>query len=331
MKRRDLLKTIASAGGGMILSLPSLQSNAAGQTFAAKPIRGLIEQEGKSWQPIQISFSGPVPAQAVVSIDGIEYAHQPLSAGEQTIEVLIPAVEAERHSTITVKSASATNSVTVSLKPVRKVVVYVLPHSHHDLGYTDLQANVEEKQIRNIDQGIDLARKTADYPERSRFVWNLEVLWGADLYLRRASAAKRAEFVQAVKNGWLALLNMPPKKLSTAQQRHLDAFLRFCPKAHELRRFILRFRAMLRWRGAKKLGDWIDSAAASPFRSVAQFASTLRRDLDAVKLSITTPWSNGPIEGHINRLKAIKRQMYGRAGFELLKARVLPWDVSSAA
>ena len=44
---------------------------------------------------------------------------------------------------------------------------------------------------------------------------------------------------------------------------------------------------------------------------------------------MTTPWSNGPIEGQINRLKAIKPQMYGRAGFELLKARVLPWDASA--
>jgi hypothetical protein len=44
------------------------------------------------------------------------------------------------------------------------------------------------------------------------------------------------------------------------------------------------------------------------------------------EIRLTTPWSNGPIEGHINRLKAIKRQIYGRAGFELLKARVLPWD-----
>jgi len=64
---------------------------------------------------------------------------------------------------------------------------------------------------------------------------------------------------------------------------------------------------------------------------VAQFARTLRSDWEAVKLSISKPWSNGPIEGQINRLKAIKRQMYGRAGFELLKARVLPWHVSSAA
>ena len=56
---------------------------------------------------------------------------------------------------------------------------------------------------------------------------------------------------------------------------------------------------------------------------------TLRRDIAAVELSIATPWNNGPLEGHINRLKVIKRQMYGRAGFELLKARVLPWEVSS--
>jgi len=88
---------------------------------------------------------------------------------------------------------------------------------------------------------------------------------------------------------------------------------------------------MLRWRSAKTPNNWIDSATASGFPFVAQFATTLRRDLQAVELSITKPWSNGPIEGQINRLKAIKRQMYGHAGFELLKARVLPWENSKAA
>jgi len=56
-------------------------------------------------------------------------------------------------------------------------------------------------------------------------------------------------------------------------------------------------------------------------------ARTLRRDQGAVELAIETPWNNGPIEGQINRLTVIKRQMYGRAGFELLKARVLPLSV----
>jgi transposase len=63
---------------------------------------------------------------------------------------------------------------------------------------------------------------------------------------------------------------------------------------------------------------------ASGFPLIAKFGRTLRRDLRAVELAITAPWSNGPLEGHINRLKTIKRQMYGRAGFTLLKARVLP-------
>jgi transposase len=127
-----------------------------------------------------------------------------------------------------------------------------------------------------------------------------------------------------------ALLGMPPKMSSAAQKRHIEAFLQFCPKARQLRRFVLQFRAMLRWPSSKKLSNWIEAAVASPFRFLAQFASKLRRDWEAVKLSMTTPWSNGPVEGQINRLKAIKRQMYGRAGFALLKARVLPWHVPCA-
>jgi hypothetical protein len=55
-----------------------------------------------------------------------------------------------------------------------------------------------------------------------------------------------------------ALLNMPPQTLSVGQKRHLDAFMRFCPGAHKLRRFVLQFRAMLRWRSAKRLNTWID-------------------------------------------------------------------------
>jgi hypothetical protein len=53
------------------------------------------------------------------------------------------------------------------------------------------------------------------------------------------------------------LLNMRPQTLSVAQKRYLDALLRFCPGAHKLRQFVLQFRAMLRWRSAKRLTTWI--------------------------------------------------------------------------
>jgi transposase len=53
------------------------------------------------------------------------------------------------------------------------------------------------------------------------------------------------------------------------------------------------------------------------------FASSLRRDLAAVRAAFTLPWSNGQTEDHVNRLKFLKRQMYGRPSVELLRLRVL--------
>lgn len=57
--------------------------------------------------------------------------------------------------------------------------------------------------------------------------------------------------------------------------------------------------------------------------TIVRFARTLNRDFDAVKNAIEMPWSNGQTEGQINRLKTFKRAMYGRAGPELLRARML--------
>ena len=55
-----------------------------------------------------------------------------------------------------------------------------------------------------------------------------------------------------------------------------------------------------------------------------RFVRPLRQDLSAVEGAVTEPWSNGPVEGHINRLKMMRRQMYGRGSVELLRARLLP-------
>jgi transposase len=203
---------------------------------------------------------------------------------------------------------------------------YTKVHELHRGGHTQLE--IAEK----VGSGAETVSRWLDapaFPERR---------------IRSRRRRDQARFLQSRKRGLQpsltrthysagrvsALLNMPPQTLSVAQKRHLNAFMRFCPGAHKLRRFVLQFRAMQRWRSAKRLNTWIDSATVSGFRFTAQFARTLRRDLEAVKLSMTTPWSNGPIEGQINRLKRSSGR-YGRAGFELLKARVLPWDASSAA
>jgi transposase len=62
---------------------------------------------------------------------------------------------------------------------------------------------------------------------------------------------------------------------------------------------------------------------ATIIKSAGEPLFGIRRDEAAVQAAVTQTWSNGPVEGHVNRLKTIKRQMYGRAGFVLLRARVL--------
>lgn len=76
---------------------------------------------------------------------------------------------------------------------------------------------------------------------------------------------------------------------------------------------------------------WLDRARASGIALIRNFAYQLRQDILAVEAAVTEKWSNGPVEGQVNRLKTIKRQMYGRAGVELLRARLIPLPPCSFA
>ena len=75
----------------------------------------------------------------------------------------------------------------------------------------------------------------------------------------------------------------------------------------------------------------MEKAAATGIYAMKRFVKRLRQDLDAVKNAVTYRWSNGPVEGQINRMKALKRQMYVRAGVELLRARMLPLPLRNLA
>jgi transposase len=96
------------------------------------------------------------------------------------------------------------------------------------------------------------------------------------------------------------------------------------PGFETMRKLAMRFRGILSGRDPEKLDVWLDDAHRCGLYGLRRFAYTVRRDLAAVQNAITERWSNGQTEGQINRLKTLKRAMYGRAGAELLRARLLP-------
>ena len=123
------------------------------------------------------------------------------------------------------------------------------------------------------------------------------------------------------------LTAQPPDKFTPEQQKLFDRLTECCPDLLPLRKIALAFRDVFATADAAALLGWIQDIKRSRFGPLVRFAYGLQKDIVAVTAAVETEWSNGQTEGQINRLKAIKRQMYGRAGFAYLRARVLPSPV----
>ena len=170
-----------------------------------------------------------------------------LQYGNQTLECNLPARDTEQSLDIRIDIAGKNVAAkTVKLPPARKLTVYILPHSHTDIGYTGLQTDIEEKQVNNLLEGLAAARRTANYPEGARFVWNVEVLWAADLFLKRLPREYHEQFFDAVKNGQVALNGM-----------YLNELTGLC-RPEELTR-LFRYATQL----AQRTGTPVDSAMIS--------------------------------------------------------------------
>jgi transposase len=114
-----------------------------------------------------------------------------------------------------------------------------------------------------------------------------------------------------------------PETLSTGHQAVLARMEQASPTFGQLYRLTVQFTEMLRKRQVEQLQLWLEAAQASDLKELKSLAEGMERDYAAVEAALRLPYSTGPVEGNINRLKLIKRSGYGRAGFDLLRLRVL--------
>jgi transposase len=157
----------------------------------------------------------------------------------------------------------------------------------------------------------------------ARFVFTLRTK--GTKYFRKTMAPRQPKAKPPSPRQAAMLLARRPEKLKPDEQQLLAKLNECCPEVSVLYDLAQGFATVFRGKQSEALQTWLDDARRTGLPEIGRFCDGLLRDAAAVTAAVTLPWSNGQVEGQIHRLKLVKRQMYGRAKFNLLRRRVLPY------
>lgn len=213
-----------------------------------RPLRALVQHGDRLRQPVQVTVRHVgEPVELSLRLGAGPPVEARVSRQSTTLELFADAVEEPTMLALTGSVAERPLARrAIAIEPVRHLTVYLLPHSHIDIGYTDHQTAIERKQVQNLEAAIEAARRTADYPPGARFVWNAEVFWSVQLFLERRDESSREALLDAIRRGQIVLNGM-----------YLNQLTGLC-REEELLRLFAASRSL-----AKRAGVEIDAAMIS--------------------------------------------------------------------
>ncbi|MEZ5197186.1 MAG: hypothetical protein R2764_12515 [Bacteroidales bacterium] len=145
------------------------------------------------------------PGIVTIKLGNIKQDH-PLDLGFNLFRMQVPRVTESTKLEATVRlNDKILVEDSITIYPVKEMTLYLLPHSHNDIGYTHIQSEVEQIQWQNLRDAIKYAQQTSGYPDGSQFKWSVEVMWAVDTYLRNAGEKEKKDFIEAAQKGWLEL------------------------------------------------------------------------------------------------------------------------------
>jgi alpha-mannosidase len=154
---------------------------------------------------VEVSHVAP-PADAVITAAGVDQAKVRLATGHNVVNLSVPAADAVRDVSVDIDiTGQPPQKIIVPVRPVTRREIWLLPHSHLDIGYSDRQPVVEKKHWRYYEEAIRLAEQSAGNPAGARFKWNVEQLWAVETYLGQAGGESRRRFIEAVRRGAIGL------------------------------------------------------------------------------------------------------------------------------
>jgi hypothetical protein len=199
----------------LITSAPSADLMAGDLAVRATAVPLFRQTDGGLQQAIRLWIESPNAWEGVVlsTRSGervLDQSTVAVPSGGGSFHVFVPEVDAPTRFTVAVEVPGAENGrAEVEVGPQRKWSVFLVHHSHFDIGYTDPQAVVIEHQLRYLDAVLDLIAATDDWPEDAKFRWNVEVTYPLRQWMATRPKAARDEFVRRVKEGRIEVHALP--------------------------------------------------------------------------------------------------------------------------
>jgi alpha-mannosidase len=206
----------ARAGTGAAQARPEAGATGAAKAALAKlsfdvqPTFFFIEEKGVLKQRLDILLENPGVAaagqlQIGLSMKPLIVPVEKIAAGKSVVQVFVPEITRAAKVEFVLKVGKVTATRTVALAPQRKWTLFLMPHSHTDIGYTELQSRVLKNHLEYIDAVIDFCKATESYPEEARFRWNIEASWAFENYLRSRPADKVQQLLALLQSGRVEL------------------------------------------------------------------------------------------------------------------------------
>jgi len=200
----------------------------------------LIRDTGREMQSLRLRLDNLIAGRTLsVRTPTQDIADTPLKIGANVWQITVPKAKSPETVTIRFKlNGQLVQTDSVQIVPVKTRNIYLLCYSHNDIGYTDLQADVERKQWKNLEQAMQFIRKTADYPQDARYKWNMETIWALESYLQQASPAQRQEVFADIREGSIGLsalyANMLTGLANADEMPHFFDFARHLRSEYQL-------------------------------------------------------------------------------------------------
>lgn len=192
----------------------------------------LMRDQSAGSRLLRISIDNLRPAGTVEISSGMKTAmRESLALGPNIFMVPFEAPNTTREIRVSMAdNGKPLGNRLLELGPVTQRSIYLIPHTHNDIGYTDLQTVVEQKQWRYLEDALRLIDRTNEYPPDARYKWNIEILWPIESWLRQASAAKKEQFLDAVNSGRIGLnalyVNPLTGLMNAVEMSHLTDYAR---------------------------------------------------------------------------------------------------------